>query len=83
MTPLSVKLRAGEVFNLPPPPQGVASLLLLAPFDRMGVREAEGFAHFHGLVEATKLAFALRDEHVADPAFMAVDPRALPARGRN
>jgi gamma-glutamyltranspeptidase len=65
--PLSVELRAGTVFNTPPPTQGLASLMLLAIFDRLGVKEAESFDHVHGLVEATKRALRLRDRYLTDP----------------
>jgi gamma-glutamyltranspeptidase len=65
--PLSVELRAGTAFNTPPPTQGLASLMLLAVFDRLGVKEAESFDHIHGLVEATKRALRLRDRYLTDP----------------
>ncbi len=64
--PLSVRLDCGEVFNAPPPTQGLASLIILALFDRLGVKRAEGFEHIHGLVEATKRAFLVRDAVVRD-----------------
>jgi gamma-glutamyltranspeptidase/glutathione hydrolase len=65
--PLSVDLRAGTAFNTPPPTQGLASLMILALFDRLGVKEADSFDHIHGLVEATKRAFRLRDRYLTDP----------------
>jgi gamma-glutamyltranspeptidase/glutathione hydrolase len=65
--PLSVAVGAGTLFNTPPPTQGLASLVILALFDRLGVGEPDGFDHVHGLVEATKRAFRLRDRYVADP----------------
>ena len=58
------------VFNLPPPTQGLASLLILALFDRFAPEQGEGFARVHAIVEATKLAFRVRDAEVADPAAM-------------
>jgi gamma-glutamyltranspeptidase len=69
--PLSVALGAGTAFNTPPPTQGVASLIILALFERLGVKEAEGFDHIHGLIEATKRAFRVRDGVVSDPERMA------------
>ncbi|MCR9218614.1 MAG: gamma-glutamyltransferase [Alphaproteobacteria bacterium] len=68
--PLSVDLSVGRAYNFPPPTQGVSALMILALFERLEVREAEGFAHVHGLVEATKQAFLLRNAHVTDPAHM-------------
>ena len=56
--PLHVELPAGTVYNTDAPTQGLASLMILALFDRLGVREAETFEHIHGLIEATKRAFA-------------------------
>ena len=76
-SPLSVSVRGAKLFNFPPPTQGVASLMILALFDRLGVRDAEGFAHIHGLIEATKQAFLVRDKHVGDPASMSVDAQSL------
>jgi len=74
VTPLCVRLRCGTVFNLPPPTQGLASLIILGVFDRLGCQEADGFAHLHGLVESTKQAFRIRDAVVTDPAYMQEDP---------
>jgi gamma-glutamyltranspeptidase/glutathione hydrolase len=65
--PLSLTLPAGTLFNTPPPTQGLASLIILGLFERLRVAEAEGFDHLHGLVEATKRAFRIRDRIVADP----------------
>jgi oxamate amidohydrolase len=68
--PLSVALSVGTAFNTPPPTQGLAALLILALFDRLGVKEGDGFDHVHGLVEATKRAFRVRDRVIADPERM-------------
>ncbi|HEY1328546.1 MAG TPA: gamma-glutamyltransferase family protein [Casimicrobiaceae bacterium] len=77
VTPLCVDLSVGTAYNLPPPTQGVASLMILALFDRMraGI-EGESFDHVHRLVEATKQAFRLRNRHVADPDVMRVAPES-------
>src|SRR5262249_24454493 len=72
--PLSVPIRAGQLFNTPPPTPGVTSLVLLALFDRLNVREAERFDHIHGLVEATKPALRLRDRYITDPDHLPHDP---------
>jgi gamma-glutamyltranspeptidase/glutathione hydrolase len=48
--------------------------MLLALFERLAVAEADGFDFVHGVVEAAKQAFLLRDAHVADPAVMDADP---------
>lgn len=76
--PLSVQLSVGTAYNLPPPTQGLASLMILALFDRIraGV-QADSFDHVHRLVEATKQAFLVRNRHVGDPATMTVAPESF------
>ena len=68
--PLSVDVAGHRVFNMPPPTQGLASLMVLGIYERLGIQEAEGFDYIHGLVESTKRAFRVRDTHVTDPAYM-------------
>lgn len=75
--PLAVTLRCGTVYNVPPPSQGLASLIILGIFDRLDCNASDGFSHVHGVVEATKHAILLRNAHVTDPAYMTVDPRSL------
>jgi gamma-glutamyltranspeptidase/glutathione hydrolase len=41
--------------------------MILALFDRLRVTQGESFEHVHGLVEATKRAFRVRDRVVTDP----------------
>ncbi|MCZ4281613.1 gamma-glutamyltransferase family protein [Kiloniella laminariae] len=71
VSPLSTQLSCGTIYNLPPPTQGLTSLMILSLFDRMGVNDAEGFEYLHGMVEATKQAHLVRDRELADPAQMA------------
>lgn len=75
VTPLHIDLPGMRLFNFPPPTQGLASLMILALFSRLGVTQAEGFDHIHGLVEATKQSFLVRDRVVGDPDAMTEDPR--------
>lgn len=77
VTPLSLSLRPGRVWNLPPPTQGVASLMILGIFERLGAVAAESFGHVHGLVESTKRAFQVRDHHVTDPRWMTLAAEEL------
>lgn len=77
--PLQLRLSNATLYNMAPPTQGLASLLILGIYDRIrrpgwSPDNVEGI---HALVEATKRAFHLRDKHVADPARMSVDPKAL------
>lgn len=75
LKPLSLDVAGHQVFNMPPPTQGLASLLLLGVYDRLKIQEAETFEFAHGLIEATKRAFRVRDKHITDPTFMTADPR--------
>ncbi len=67
---LSVAVKDATLYNFPPPTQGLASLMILAIFERLGVKEAETFNYLHGIVEATKQAFIVRDRIVGDPVLM-------------
>jgi oxamate amidohydrolase len=69
--PLSVRVNSHKVHNLPPPTQGLASLLVLALYGARQAKTPESFDFIHRLVECTKVAFIVRDGHVSDPAHMA------------
>ena len=62
LQPMPANLGAGDVIrasampNLPPPTQGLASLLILGIFERLGEARLDSFEHHHGLIEATKRA---------------------------
>jgi gamma-glutamyltranspeptidase/glutathione hydrolase len=75
--PLSVETRDATLYNSAPPTQGLASLIILALFDRLPAGAADSFEHVHALVEATKQAFVWRDRHCGDPMLMEADPQAL------
>ena len=79
--PLSVGVKGARLFNLPPPTQGLASLMILALFERLGVTRGRRLRPRHGLVEATKQAFIVRDRIIGDPASMTERRRGLPRRG--
>lgn len=71
LDPLRAKISHANLYNAPPPTQGLSSLVILSLFDQMTVFEADGFDHIHSLVEATKQAFALaRRVDLGDPEFM-------------
>jgi gamma-glutamyltranspeptidase/glutathione hydrolase len=69
--PLHIELPAGTIYNTDAPTQGVASLMILALFNRLGVGGAENFDHVHGLIEATKRALRMRDRVLTDPNYLA------------
>jgi gamma-glutamyltranspeptidase/glutathione hydrolase len=68
--PLRVSVPSGTLYNTDAPTQGAVSLMILALFARLGVTQAEGFDHVHGLVEATKLALRMRDRLITDPNYL-------------
>ncbi|ACS84713.1 gamma-glutamyltransferase family protein [Musicola paradisiaca] len=65
--PLTLAHSRGEVFNLAPPTQGLVSLAILGITDRLGMEDLSDSQTIHRLVEATKLAFRLRDRYITDP----------------
>ncbi|MGI9352516.1 MAG: gamma-glutamyltransferase family protein [Rhizobiaceae bacterium] len=73
VVPLQASIGKHSVFNMPPPTQGLASLILLGVFDQLAVQEAENFEFVHGLVEATKSAFRIRDRVITDPDYISED----------
>lgn len=80
--PLVLEHSSGAVYNLPPPTQGVISLLILGILDELDIG-AVGPAtadYVHLCAEATKQAFQIRDRCITDPAYMTVDPHDLLAR---
>ena len=72
--PLSINLKSGTAYTMPPPTQGVASMMILGLCERLAISEPEGFAHVHAIVEASKRAFRMRDRYVSDPDYMTVHP---------
>jgi len=73
-TPLTLQVAGHSVFNLPPPTQGLASLMLLGVYARLNNPKTDTADYVHTLVEATKCAFRIRDRYITDPNYMTVDP---------
>ena len=84
VAPLVLRHSLGTVYNLPPPTQGLASLLILGILDALETAGAGPMSadFVHLAVEATKRAFAVRDHCVTDPAYMTIDAQGLLAPGR-
>lgn len=77
VAPLSVSVGKHKVYNMPPPTQGLASLMLLGIAQHLDLGEPGSFAFIHGLLEATKRAFLVRDRYVTDPEYMTVDTKTF------
>jgi gamma-glutamyltranspeptidase/glutathione hydrolase len=77
--PLALKHSLGTIYNMPPPTQGLVSLQILGVLDRVLRDDMDplGPEYVHACVEATKLAFAIRDKHITDPDYMDIDPQTL------
>lgn len=69
-TPLTVETSKGQLYNLGAPTQGLASLLILAIYDRLALQANSELDHIHLLVEATKQAFIIRDRVVTDERYL-------------
>ncbi len=77
--PVSTGYRGFEVWEIPPPGQGIAVLQMLNILEGYDLKtmgpESAGFWHL--LIEAKKLAYADRARYYADPAFARVPTREL------
>lgn len=71
-TPLSLQTSKGTIYNFPPPTQGLTSLMILGIFDRLPVQRGESFEHLHAMMEASKLAYEVR-ESICDDEWMPED----------
>jgi len=67
--PLHLRTSQGSIYNFPPPTQGLTSLMILGVFDRLPVQNGESFEHIHAMVEASKLAYEVREE-ICDDEWM-------------
>ncbi|MEQ9517876.1 MAG: gamma-glutamyltransferase, partial [Parvibaculum sp.] len=74
VTPTRTQYRGFDVLEIPPNGQGITAqiaLNILQYFD-LDVLDPHGALRFHLEMEASRLAYDLRDRHVADPAFVSV-----------
>ena len=57
--PLELKIKNTKLFNLPPPTQGLASILILGLLDELSVLYKDDVDFIHTIVEATKVVFKM------------------------
>lgn len=69
VTPISVGYKGVDLFELPPNNQGIVALIMLKMLDRIGRidGDATSAVRYHVMMEAARLAYAMRDAFVADP----------------
>jgi oxamate amidohydrolase len=71
--PLFLRLKNATIYNTPAPTQGLASLMLLGLYERLGVRSVDSFEHAHALIEGFKRARTVRDRVCVDFAIATDD----------
>jgi gamma-glutamyltranspeptidase / glutathione hydrolase len=79
VTPIASNYRGLDIVEPPPNGQGVTALVLLNILENFELArlDPDGPERLHIALEAARLAFAVRDTHVADPRFMRVATSAL------
>jgi gamma-glutamyltranspeptidase / glutathione hydrolase len=67
--PIFTEYRGADLYELPPNNHGIVALIMLKMLKRMGkISEDPGSpVRYHVLMEAARLAYAMRDAFVADP----------------
>ena len=76
---IRTRYRGLDIIQIPPSGQGLTALLMLnilEGFDHGGL-DPVGADRFHLQIEASRLAYAIRDTYVADPAFAEVPVETL------
>jgi gamma-glutamyltranspeptidase/glutathione hydrolase len=77
--PVKASYRGYDVWELPPPGQGIAALQMLNILEGYDLKKLgpESPDYWHLLIEAKKLAFADRSKYYSDPAFTKVPVETL------
>lgn len=79
--PISTAYRGTQVWECPPPGQGLTALMLLNILAECPVADGPlSVERCHTQIEAGKLAYAERDRHLADPEHVAVPVKRLLSR---
>ncbi len=83
VTPISTNYRDLDILELPPNGQGLTALVLLNILENFDMAALDPFGpdRFHIMLEAARMAYAVRDTHIADPAHMRVGVPALLDKG--
>jgi len=83
VTPLSTNYRGLDLLEIPPNGQGITALILLNILEHFDVAALDPFGpqRFHLVLEAARLAYAVRDTHIADAAHMRIATADLLDKG--
>jgi gamma-glutamyltranspeptidase/glutathione hydrolase len=73
-TPISTNYRGTDFIEMPPNGQGLTALVMLNILENfdLGALDPLGPDRFHLMLEAARLAYAVRDAQIAEPSFMRV-----------
>lgn len=79
VTPISTNYRGLDLLEIPPNGQGITALILLNILENfdLAALDPSGPERFHLVLEAARLAYAVRDTHIADADHMRVAVTAL------
>ena len=72
--PISTNYRGTDFLELPPNGQGLVALVMLSILEAFDLKALDplGAERFHLMLEAARMAYGVRDAHIADPAHMRV-----------
>ncbi|CAN0595867.1 unnamed protein product, partial [Laminaria digitata] len=77
--PIRASCGGYEVLEIPPNGQGIVALLILNILKELGAGDLppDSAERIHLEIEAARLAYCVRDVHVADPAAMSATPEQI------
>ncbi len=83
VTPIATGYRGLDVLEIPPNGQGLTALVMLNILENFDVKSLAPFGaeRYHLVLEAARLAYAVRDTHIAESSFMRVSNEALLDKG--
>ncbi len=83
VTPISTRYRGVDCVQIPPSGQGLTTLVMLNILSGFDIPRLDpvGADRFHLQIEASRLAYGVRDAYIADPAFGDVPVEELLSEG--
>ena len=79
VAPISTNYRGVDLLEIPPNGQGFTALVMLNILEQFDIKSLDpvGPERFHLVLEAARIAFAVRDTHLADAGYMRTPVDAL------